>query len=156
MPKLTIKTARKQLADAHQRIRDLQNEIHVIANPLRVQIADLEATKSKQTLELLRLTAVEATLKKQNADRAAAKLTDAELAALAAVSDLPAARSRLLVELHRRGILGELEFATGKSPPRDCTCLGSCRGSEGLSVGWRCVLQKRDDAIRGLVQAVAP
>ena len=24
--------------------------------------------------------------------------------------------------------------------PRECTCVGSCRGSEGLGDNWRCVL----------------
>lgn len=24
---------------------------------------------------------------------------------------------------------------------RDCTCLGTCRGAEGLASGWRCALE---------------
>lgn len=29
-----------------------------------------------------------------------------------------------------------------KLPPRACTCLGSCRGADGLAPGWRCAPAK--------------
>jgi hypothetical protein len=28
------------------------------------------------------------------------------------------------------------------APERDCTCLGSCKGAQGLAAGWRCALSK--------------
>lgn len=110
MPKLTIKAARRQIAEAHQRNRDLQNELHGVVHPLRVQITELEAVKSKQTLELLRLTAMEARVKEAVIAAQGQPLTDAELQALAVVADLPDARARIVTELSRRGLL-----ASGKS-----------------------------------------
>ena len=28
------------------------------------------------------------------------------------------------------------------APERDCTCIGSCKGAQGLAAGWRCALSK--------------
>lgn len=37
----------------------------------------------------------------------------------------------------------ELEAeAAEANAPRDCTCMGSCKGATGLAPGWRCVLTK--------------
>lgn len=46
------KTLRRQLADAHQEIRDLKNAQHVSAQPLLTRIAELEAQNRRLALRL--------------------------------------------------------------------------------------------------------
>lgn len=105
------KTTRQLLADAHQRIRDLENEKHALQSqhiPLEMQISGLrfangELAKSLQELGAMRIAE-------------ANRLSDAELYALAAVVHTEAmtgteARERLCAELGLRGIL---TLASGK------------------------------------------
>jgi archaellum component FlaC len=41
-----------------------------------------------------------------------------------------------------RGLEGDAP-QEGKDARKECTCLGSCRGADGLGEGWRCVLAKK-------------
>ena len=47
------KPIRRQLADAHQEIRDLKNAAHAAEFPLRRRIAELEAQNEKLSAELV-------------------------------------------------------------------------------------------------------
>lgn len=53
---MTIKTLRKQLADAHHELRDLKNARESVEDPLRIRIASLERelAGARQTMDALR------------------------------------------------------------------------------------------------------
>jgi len=38
------------------------------------------------------------------------------------------------------GILALLSAPTGSASKRECTCLGTCKGAEGLGEGWVCAV----------------
>ncbi len=41
-------------------------------------------------------------------------------------------------------LVAEINRHKPASGPRDCTCLGSRKGRDGLAPGWRCALDRRE------------
>lgn len=61
------------------------------------------------------------------------------------LADLYEPSTRVVMEIGPQILTREDSDAVRVIPPhtRECTCVGSCKGAEGLAPGWICVMSKK-------------